>query len=65
MNQMVNFYCPHCGEELVAPAHYHGKTLRCPECSGFVTLEVLSTKEVAAATIVGATLGILSVIFDN
>lgn len=31
MNE-IDFVCPHCGQELSAPAEYAGETIDCPAC---------------------------------
>ena len=63
--EMVEFNCPHCGYPLLAPAHMDGETHACPKCECPVTLQVITKKQAAAATLVGATLGLLAAWFDS
>jgi hypothetical protein len=37
MNE-IDFVCPHCGQELSAPAEYAGETIDCPACQQSFTV---------------------------
>jgi len=64
-SERVRFVCPHCGERLEADSRDDGMTAPCPACNGQVTLEVMTTKKVVGATLLGVGLGILAAFFDS
>lgn len=39
----VNFDCPHCGQNIDAPASMAGFHVNCPTCSGLITIPEVST----------------------
>jgi DNA-directed RNA polymerase subunit RPC12/RpoP len=60
--EMVSFSCPHCGDGLEAPSHLDGQTHRCPNCNGWVTLQVVTPKQAAMAGLFAGGLAVLGAI---
>lgn len=48
--QDVNFDCPHCGQNIDAPASMAGFHVNCPTCSGLITIPSTSTSKRHAAS---------------
>lgn len=59
---IVEFDCPHCGNELEATPDMDGQTHACPNCNRLVTLQVITTKQALKAGIVAGGLAALAAI---